>query len=112
MQTADDTRRRFLAYFSSVGLGGTLLPGVLWAQAQQSGKQEVTAEMLKGALALSGLSFGEEDQKTMLQSVNQSLTRYEEIRKLQIPNNISPPYHFSAIVPGMKVNRMREPLRF
>src|SRR5690606_10229087 len=28
-------RRAFLAYFSSVGLGGTLLPGVLWAQAQQ-----------------------------------------------------------------------------
>ncbi len=28
------TRRRFLAYFSSVGLSSTLLPGVLWAQIQ------------------------------------------------------------------------------
>ena len=29
------TRRRFLAYFSSVGLSPTLLPGVLWAQVQE-----------------------------------------------------------------------------
>jgi len=68
--------------------------------------------MLKGALAISGLSFNEEDQKAMLQSANQSLTRYEEVRNLHIPNDVSPPFHFSPITPGMKVNRTREPLRF
>jgi hypothetical protein len=26
-----DTRRRFLAAFTSVGLGGTLAPGVAWS---------------------------------------------------------------------------------
>ena len=95
-----------------MGLGGTLLPGVLWAQIQQDGAQRVTPEMLKSALAIAGLSFSEADEKSMLQSVNGSLTRYEEIRNLHIPNNVAPPFYFSALTPGMKVNRTREPLRF
>jgi Asp-tRNA(Asn)/Glu-tRNA(Gln) amidotransferase A subunit family amidase len=108
----DEQRRRFLASFSAMGLGSTLLPGVLWAQAQQAAPGAITAEMLKGALALSGLTFSDEDQKSMLQSANQNLARFEGIRNLHIPNNVSPPFHFSAIVPGMKVNRTREPIRF
>src|SRR6202040_2063523 len=64
------------------------------------------------ALTISGLSFPDEDQKAMLQSVNQNLTRYEEIRNLHIPNDVSPPFYFSPIVPGMKVNRTRQPIRF
>ena len=95
-----------------MGLGGTLLPGVLWAQVQQSGSQRVTQAMLAESLAVAGLSFSDDDQKAMLQAVNQNLTRYEDVRTLHIPNDVSPPFYFSAIVPGMKVNRTREPLRF
>ena len=72
-----DSRRRFLAYFSGTGLGATLLPGVLWGQMQQDGAQRVTPEMLKGALAMAGLTFSEEDQKAMLQGVNRNLTSFE-----------------------------------
>ena len=63
MQTTDETRRRFLSVFSGLGLGGTLLPGVLWAQLQQDSAQTVTQPMLSSALALSGLTFAEEEQK-------------------------------------------------
>jgi len=108
----DEQRRRFLASFSAMGLGSTLLPGVLWAQAQQAPADRITMEMLKGALALSGLAFSEEDQKSMLQAANQNLGRFETVRTLKIPNNVSPPFHFSSLVPGMKVNRTREPYRF
>ncbi|MCU1232886.1 MAG: Amidase [Candidatus Solibacter sp.] len=108
----DKIRRRFLACCSGIGLGGTLLPGVLWAQLQQDGAQQVTPEMLKAALGLSGLSFSDTDQNSVLQAVNGSLARYEEIRNLHIPNNVAPPFYFSALTPGMKVNRTREPLRF
>jgi Asp-tRNA(Asn)/Glu-tRNA(Gln) amidotransferase A subunit family amidase len=107
-----ESRRRFLSCFSAMGLGGTLLPGVLWAQVQQSGNQRVTQAMLAESLAVAGLSFSDDDQKAMLQAVNQNLTRYEDVRNLHIPNDISPPFYFSAIVPGMKVNRTREPLHF
>jgi Asp-tRNA(Asn)/Glu-tRNA(Gln) amidotransferase A subunit family amidase len=112
MKNIDGARRRFLAHFSALGLGGTLLPGVLWAQVQEQGSSTITAEMLKGALALSGLTFSEEEQKAMLQSANQDLTRYETVRNLHIPNDVSPPYHFSAIVPEMKINRSKSPLTF
>jgi hypothetical protein len=35
MHTADETPRRFLAHFSAIGLGSTLLPGTLQGQMQQ-----------------------------------------------------------------------------
>src|SRR5450432_2241813 len=112
VETTADSRRRFLGFFSGVGLGGTLLPGVLWAQIQQDGAQRITQAMLTDALALSGLTFAEEDQKALLQAANQNLTRYEELRKTQIPNDVAPPFYFSPLVPGMKVNRAKLPVRF
>ncbi len=108
----DENRRRFLAFFSSAGLGSTLLPGVLWAEMQQEAEQRVTPEMLKEALAVSGLTISDDDQKSMLQGVNRSLAGFEELRKLDIPNDVAPPFYFSTIVPGMKVNRAKEPVRF
>ena len=78
---------------------------------QQSGEPRITAEMLKTALAVSGLEFTDADRTAMVQTVNRNLANYEELHKFKIPNNVSPPYHFSALVPGMKVNRRREPIR-
>jgi len=112
VRTTEESRRRFLGFFSGAGLGGTLLPGVLWAQVQQEGAQRITQAMLTDALSLSGLTFSEEDQKALLQAANQSLTRYEELRKTPIPNDVAPPFYFSPLVPGMKVNRERLPTRF
>jgi Asp-tRNA(Asn)/Glu-tRNA(Gln) amidotransferase A subunit family amidase len=106
------SRRRLISYFSGIGLGATLLPGILWAEMQQEPEARVTPEMLRDALALAGLTFSEEDQKSMLQGVNRQLTSFEEVRKLEIPNDVAPPFYFSPIVPGMKVNRTREPLHF
>src|SRR5262245_9075708 len=108
----DDSRRRFLAFFSGSAAGASLLPGVLWAQLQQGGASRVTPDMLKGALAISGLTFSDDEQKAMIAGLNRNLTNYEELRALKIPNDVQPPMYFSAIVPGMKVNRTREPLRF
>jgi Asp-tRNA(Asn)/Glu-tRNA(Gln) amidotransferase A subunit family amidase len=112
VRTTEESRRRFLGFFSGVGLGGTLLPGVLWTQVQQDGAQRITLPMLTNALALSGLTFTEEDQKALLQGANQSLTRYEDIRKMHIPNDVAPPFYFNPLVPGMKVNRVKLPVRF
>ena len=106
----------FSTFFSGIGLGGTLLPGVLWAQLQQTGStasaQPITLPMLKDALALSGVSFGDADTEAMLQGANQNLARYDDVRKISIPNDVSPPFYFSAITPGMKVNRARTAFRY
>jgi Asp-tRNA(Asn)/Glu-tRNA(Gln) amidotransferase A subunit family amidase len=111
MKNVDDTRRRFVAAIAGTGLGATLLPGVLWAQVQQSGQARVTADMLRDALAIAGLEFTEADRAAMVRTVNRSLENYEELRRFPIPHDVSPPYHFSALVPGMKVNRRAEPMR-
>ena len=52
----DAARRRFISYFSSIGLSSTLLPGVLWGKMQEQSAQRITAEMLKDALAVAGMS--------------------------------------------------------
>ena len=73
-----------------MGLGSTLLPGALWAQTQQTDgatQPQFTLEMLQQSLKLSGLEFSEEDEKAMLNGLNQNLTRYVEIRALKIPND-------------------------
>jgi Asp-tRNA(Asn)/Glu-tRNA(Gln) amidotransferase A subunit family amidase len=111
MHTPDASRRRFLHFFSGIGLGSTLLPGVLWAQTQQ-GSTEITIEMLRSALAMAGLSFSDDDEKGMLEGLNRALTNYSDIRKMHVPNDVQPPFYFSPMVPGMKVNRTKEPLRF
>jgi Asp-tRNA(Asn)/Glu-tRNA(Gln) amidotransferase A subunit family amidase len=112
MLITPDTRRRFLTALSSLGLGGTLVPGALLAQVQQSTDARVTAPMLADALTVAGLTITEDDQRAMLQAVNRNLNSYDDVRKVPIPNDVAPPSYFSPIVPGMKVNRNREPLRF
>src|SRR5215472_13780456 len=60
-------RRRFLAYFSGIGLGSSLLPGALWAQAAQQqeggGESQINEQMVRDGLAIAGLSFKDEDVK-------------------------------------------------
>ena len=62
-------------------------------------------------MKLSGLEFTEAELKAMVDSANQNLTRYEEMRAIHIPNDVSPPFHFSAIVPGIEVNSTKLPFR-
>jgi Asp-tRNA(Asn)/Glu-tRNA(Gln) amidotransferase A subunit family amidase len=108
----DTTRRRFMAYFSGLGLGSTLVPGVLWGRMQDAGAQSVTLAMVTDALKLSGVEFSEEERNTMVAGANQSLTRAKAIQQFHIPNDISPPFHVSAIVPGVVVNKISKPIVF
>jgi len=38
-RSTETSRRRFIAYFSSIGLGTTLVPGILWGRMQETGAQ-------------------------------------------------------------------------
>ena len=100
-----------MAHFAGLGLSATLLPGVLWGRMQQTGAQRVTADMITDALTISGLDFTEEERTAMANNVNTALARYEKLHSFHIPNDISPPFHFNPIVPGMKVNRTQQPFR-
>jgi len=107
----DSSRRRFLAYFSTAGLASTLLPGALWARMQDDRAQRVTAAMLKDALEVAGLEFTEDEQRQMLNGVNQNLERYEELRRIHIDPDVAPPLYFNPLVPGTRVDRTPRPFR-
>jgi Asp-tRNA(Asn)/Glu-tRNA(Gln) amidotransferase A subunit family amidase len=107
----DQTRRRFMATFAGAGLGATLVPGVLWARVQDSGAQKITLAMINEALKLSGIEVPEDEKTGLVESANRSLTGYDDLRKLHIPPDVSPPFHFSPLTPGMTVSKTRQPFR-
>jgi hypothetical protein len=107
----DETRRRFMTHFARIGLGATLAPGVLWARMQDQAARRITLEMVTDALKLAGIEATEAERQAMVNGANQSLTRYEAIRQLEIPNDVSPPFHFSAVVPGIQVDKTKRPFR-
>jgi hypothetical protein len=111
MPDLHETRRRFIGHFAGIGLGTTLVPGVLWARMQDAGAQRITLAMVTDALRLSGLELTEDERKAMVNAANQNLTRYEELRAIHVPNDVSPPFHFSPLVPGIEVNKTKLPFR-
>ena len=96
-----ETRRRFLQYFSGLGLGSTLLPGVLWSRVRETQVTSVTAQMIEGALAVAGLQLGPEAVASMVRGVNRALDRYQAMREIPIPDDVAPATYFSPVVaPG------------
>jgi len=105
------SRRGFMAGFTRLGLGTTLLPGVLWAQMSAASTQTVTVALLKDAARLSGLEFSDEECEVILDSVTGNLNRIVALHAIEIPNDVAPPFYFSPLTPGMQVSRAPQPFR-
>jgi len=104
-------RRNFMKTCSGMGLAGTLFPGVLWAQAQAQGAKKITREMIENAAAIADVPIGDGYKEMMLENLNDQAKGYEEIYKLHIPNSVEPPLLFDPVLPGMKFETGRKPLR-
>jgi Asp-tRNA(Asn)/Glu-tRNA(Gln) amidotransferase A subunit family amidase len=106
-------RRNFMKICSGMGLAGTLFPGVLWAlaQAQAQAVKKITKEMIENAAAIADVPISEEYKEMMLDSLNDQAKGYEEIYKLHIPNSVEPALIFDPVLPGMKLETERKPLR-
>ena len=102
-------RRDFLSFFSGLGLGGTLLPGVLWARMQED--RVITAEVLADAEKVAGLDFTDEEREAMLRGLNQNLEAYKALREHPIPNEVPPALHFDPSLPGSRLPTAQEPMR-
>ena len=102
-------RRRFLATFSGMGFGSTLLPGVLWALAQ--GKTEITEAMIAQAAAIADVPVPTEQRKTLLETLNERVKGYEEIHKLHIPNSVAPALVFDPVLPSTKLETEKRPMK-
>jgi Asp-tRNA(Asn)/Glu-tRNA(Gln) amidotransferase A subunit family amidase len=104
-------RRNFMKTCSGMGLAGTLLPGVLWAQAQAEGAKKITKEMIENAAAIADVPISDEYKEMMFENLNDQAKGYEEIYKLHIPNSVEPALIFDPVLPGMKFETERKPLR-
>lgn len=105
------SRKAFLAYFSGVGLGSTLLPGTLWAQLSDQQAAEVTAQMVLDAGWVAGLELTEEQAEEVAEGVNRNLRSQGELWETPLDNSVGPPLYFSPLVPGMSVDRASRPFR-
>jgi len=105
-------RRRFIAYFSSVGMGSTLMPGALLAVAQDS--PGITPEMVTAAARIAGLSFSPEAVQKITDSLNgrnSLISRYETVRGMQLGNEVPLAFVFNPVLPGMQLPREQRPMR-
>ena len=104
-------RRNFMKTCSGMGLAGTLFPGVLWAQAQAQGATKITKEMIDNAAAVADVPIADEYKEMMLSDLNDHAKGYEEIYKLHMPNSADPALIFDPVLPGMKFETERKPMR-
>jgi Asp-tRNA(Asn)/Glu-tRNA(Gln) amidotransferase A subunit family amidase len=94
-------RRAFLSVCSKLGLTSTLLPGVLWAMADQ--KSKITREMIDNASIIADVPIADEYKDMMLESLNGFSKDYDMIYELKIGNQVAPAIVFDPVPPGMKV---------
>ncbi len=96
-------RRRFVAFFSSIGLGSTLLPGVLWAKVVEGA--DITVATIAAAEEMAGIKFDDAERAMMVDGLKQQQSRIEALHKVAISNAISPALVFNPVPPGMTISR-------
>lgn len=94
-------RREFMATLSTLGVGGGLFPGVLWAQLQDD--PEITEEVVAEAEKLAGLTFTSEERSMMVENLRSHREAYQNLREISIPNHVPPALHFDPVPPGRRL---------
>src|SRR5512140_1618922 len=102
-------RRSFLTVCSRFGLTASLLPGVLWAMADEKGK--VTREMIDNAAAIADVHIADEYKDMMLEDLNGYAEGFEAIYKLHIKNEVAPAVIFDPVLPGIKFETEQRPIK-
>jgi Asp-tRNA(Asn)/Glu-tRNA(Gln) amidotransferase A subunit family amidase len=91
-------RRKFVAYLTGIGLGGTAFPAALWALAQEQGK--INRETVACAEEIAGLEFTDAERDMMLEGLNSNREAYGKLRAISIPNEVAPALRFDPLLPG------------
>src|SRR5687768_11548544 len=86
-------RRAFMGYFSSIGLGSTLMPGVLWAKAADG--EEINAATIACAEEIAGLKFDEAEREMMVDGLKTLESRIQALHKIPLSNSVVPAIVFN-----------------
>ncbi|MGI8842944.1 MAG: amidase [Gemmatimonadaceae bacterium] len=88
MQSLVHDRRAFMGYFTSLGLGTTLLPGILWGQVATGA--DITSESIACAAELAGLEFDQAEREMMVDGLKQQARRIEALHAIPLANSVAP----------------------
>jgi Asp-tRNA(Asn)/Glu-tRNA(Gln) amidotransferase A subunit family amidase len=107
-----------------MGLGQTLLPGVLWGMAAQTSPEvatgaavghdalaAITPEMIDAAAAIAAVKLTAEQKAMVLEGLKQQRDSVLVIRSMKIPNSVAPAFVFDPVPAGMKLETERKPMR-
>jgi Asp-tRNA(Asn)/Glu-tRNA(Gln) amidotransferase A subunit family amidase len=97
------SRRAFIEYFASIGLGSTLLPGILWGQAAQGA--EITSESVAKAAELAGLEFDDDERAMMVAGLEQQEKQLVTLHGITLTNDVVPAVHFNPVLPGITISK-------
>ena len=114
------SRRRFLGVCSAIGLGQTLLPGVLFGMAAEAQSPvggaaakdfaKITPEMIDAAGVIAGVTVTAEQKTMMLEGLTRQRDSVAVIRTMKIPNDVAPAFVFDPVPGGMVLDTVRKPL--
>ena len=136
----ETNRRRFLSVCSAVGLGQTLLPGVLWGMAAQTtadgavkgaahgdvlaaltpgagfgedaaGLPKITPAMIDAAACIAGITLTDKQKAMVLEGLTAQRESVRVIRTMHLPNSVAPAFVFDPVPGGMKLDTARRPMR-
>ena len=115
-------RRRFLGVCSAMGLGQTLLPGVLFGMAQGTASAQsatpaadalakITPEMIDAAAVIAGITLTADQKTVMLEGLTSQRDSVVAIRALKIPNSVPPAFVFDPVPGGMVLDATKQPMK-
>jgi len=95
-------RRAFMGYFASIGLGSTVLPGILWEKASKG--EEINSAAIACAEELAGLKFDDAEREMMLDGLKSQEARLQALHKIPLNNSIVPAIVFNPLPPNPRVS--------
>ncbi len=92
-------RRAFMGYFARVGLGSTLLPGVLWAKVAEGA--DLTAATVAAAEEVAGVRFEPAEREMLLEGLRRQTEQLAALHALPLDNAVAPALVFAPrLAPG------------
>ena len=92
---ATTARRRFLATCAGLGVGGTLLPGVLWAHLQAGA--EITSATVAAAEEIAGVRFTDAQREVLAAQLRAQGQLLDQLHKVPLDNAVVPAVHFDPL---------------
>ena len=99
-------RRAFMAYCSSIGVGTTLLPGVLWGRIAAGA--DITKETVACAEEIAGIRFTDEQRALVVEDLRRQQRAIDALHKILPGNEVAPALQFDPVPPGVTLEPPRQ----